>query len=198
MIGGMQITKKYRKTDDFDEVDYDVLKDTAGVKVIRFDEDIQKVFCSRNTGPFGYIAIVGNTKLSLYLAYAEEINAVYDWVWTLTQMDLKRNLIGQKIQLLDFSNKCDEFYTYSQTGEIAVWSISEKRLIRLITKLNRFEHPLTMMKVVGKDNTIVCYTRIHRRFFVIMQSESMGPPQILKINTDTVFGNEPYGDCSDF
>ena len=78
MIGGMEITKKYRKTDDFDEVDYDVLKDTAGVKVIRFDEDIQRVFCSRNTGPFGYIAIVGNTKLSLYLAYAEEIVAVYD------------------------------------------------------------------------------------------------------------------------
>ena len=97
LIGGMQITKKYRKTDDFDEVDYDVLKDTAGVKVIRFDEDIQRVFCSRNTGPFGYIAIVGNTKLSLYLAYAEEIVAVYDQVWTITQMDLKRNLVGQKI-----------------------------------------------------------------------------------------------------
>lgn len=40
MIGGMNITKKYRSVEDFDDVDYDVLKDTAGVKVLRFDEDI--------------------------------------------------------------------------------------------------------------------------------------------------------------
>ena len=91
-------------------------------------------------------------------------------------MDLKRNLVGQKIELLDFSRNCDEFYSYSQTGEISAWSITEKHFIRLITKLNRYEHPLTMMKVVGKNNTIVCYSRIHRRFLVILQSESMGPP----------------------
>ena len=84
MIGGMHITKKYRTAEDFDDVDYDVLKDTAGVKVVRFDEDIQRVFCSKNTGQFGYIAIVGNTRISLYLAYAEEIVAVYDHVMTLT------------------------------------------------------------------------------------------------------------------
>ena len=34
---------------DDDELDYNELKDTAGVKVIRFDEDIRRVFCSRNT-----------------------------------------------------------------------------------------------------------------------------------------------------
>ena len=26
----------------------------------------------------------------------------------------------------------------------------------------------------------------------------MGPPEILKFNTDTVAGYEPYGDCTDF
>ena len=198
MIGGMQITKKYRKTDEQDDIDYDVQKDTAGVKVVRFDEDIQRIFCSRNTGSFGYITIVGNTKLSLYLAYAEEIVAVYDHVWTLTQMDLKRNLVGSKIQLLDFTANCDEFITYSQTGEIVSWAIGEKKFVRQITKLGRFEHPLTMMKVVGKNKTVVCYSRIHSRFLVIFQKESGGPPDIMKINTDTIMGEEPYGECSDF
>jgi hypothetical protein len=37
------------KQEDADEVAYDELKDTAGVKVIRFDEDIKRVMCSRNT-----------------------------------------------------------------------------------------------------------------------------------------------------
>jgi len=59
------------------------------------------------------VAIVGNTKLSFFFAYAEEIVAVYDQVWTLTQIDLKRNLIGQKVELLDFTAKCDEAITYS-------------------------------------------------------------------------------------
>jgi hypothetical protein len=64
--------------DELEEVDYDELKDTAGVKVIRFDEDIRRVFCSRNISPFGYIAILGETKMCLYLAYADEIVAMYD------------------------------------------------------------------------------------------------------------------------
>jgi len=59
------------------------MKDTAGVKVIRFDEDIRRVFCSRNTTGFGYIAIVGLSKMSLYYAYADEIVAMYDHKWTL-------------------------------------------------------------------------------------------------------------------
>jgi hypothetical protein len=45
--------------DDLEEVDYDELKDTAGVKTIRFEEDIRSVFCARNTSQFGYMAIVG-------------------------------------------------------------------------------------------------------------------------------------------
>jgi len=55
-----------------------------------------------------------------------------------------------------------------------------------------------MMKVVGIDKTIVCYSRIHRRFLVIFQTTNNGPPEILKINTDTIMGEEPYGECTDF
>jgi len=40
MIGGMQIAKKYRSYEEYDDIDYDAQKDTAGVKVVRFDEDI--------------------------------------------------------------------------------------------------------------------------------------------------------------
>ena len=72
-----------KQFDDIEEVDYDELKDNAGVKVIRFDEYIRRVFCARNTSPFGYIAILGNTKISIYLAYADEIVAMYDHILTM-------------------------------------------------------------------------------------------------------------------
>ena len=53
-----------------------------------------------------------------------------------------------------------------------------------------------MMKVVGMEKTIVCYSRIYRRFLILFQT--LGPPEVLKVNTDTIMGEEPYGECSDF
>ena len=48
-----------KSDDNNEEPNYDELKDTAGVKVIRFDEDIRSIFCAQNTSPFGYIAVLG-------------------------------------------------------------------------------------------------------------------------------------------
>lgn len=41
--------RRWGKVEEYDENDYNEMKDTAGVKIIRFEEDIRKVFCSRNT-----------------------------------------------------------------------------------------------------------------------------------------------------
>jgi hypothetical protein len=56
--------------------------------VQRFDEDIRYVFCSKNISPYGYIAVVGATKLSIYLAYADECTSTYDHVWTISKYEL--------------------------------------------------------------------------------------------------------------
>jgi len=45
--GGYQ--RHMDKQDEGDDLAYDELKVTAGVKVIRFDEDIKRVGCARNT-----------------------------------------------------------------------------------------------------------------------------------------------------
>ena len=38
---------------------------------------------SRNISPFGYVALIGETKLSIYLTYAEHDSCTYDRIWTL-------------------------------------------------------------------------------------------------------------------
>ena len=119
--------KRSFKTDEVDEIDYNELKDTAGVKVIRYDEDIRKVYCSRNTSPFGYIAIIASTKLSIYLAYADEINAMYDLAWTLTQWDLREFDSGARVEIIEFSDSCESIFTYSNTGELSIWSLKKKQ-----------------------------------------------------------------------
>lgn len=127
--------RRMGKQEDADEVAYDELKDTAGVKVIRFDEDIKRVMCSRNTSAFGYIAIIGTTKTSMYLAYADEVLAIYDHAWTLNQWDLRLNSAGSRVELIDFTDSCENFYTYSCTGELACWSIKDKKFSEFITKI---------------------------------------------------------------
>ena len=124
-----------------DDVAYDELKDTAGVKVIRFDEDIKKVMCSRNTSAFGYIAIIGTTKMSIFLAYADEVLCIYDHSMTLNQWDLRMNSAGSRVELIDFSDSGESFFTYSTTSELAVWSLKSKKCIESITKIALFDSP---------------------------------------------------------
>lgn len=101
---------------------------TAGVKVISFDEDIKRVFCAKSTNTYGHFAIVGATKLTVYLAYAEDVFAGYDELMTLTKYDLIKYRIGPQVSLVEFLPSGD-FYTYSHNGDLAQWSLKQKLLI---------------------------------------------------------------------
>ena len=93
--GKRRIENKY--DDNTEEPNYEELKDTAGVKVIRYDEDIRAIFCAQNTSPFGYIAILGQDKLCIYLAYADEASAMYDHIWTIRSWDFRSHNLGPKV-----------------------------------------------------------------------------------------------------
>lgn len=152
------------------------MKDTAGVKKIRFDEDIRRIFCSQNTCPFGYIAILGNTKLAIYLAYADEAVAMYDFQWVLSQWDLRLNAAGTKIELLDFSADGNSFVTLSQTGEIAEWSLKHKEFLEIWVKLSFKELPMVQMKFLDQKDQIICYSRLKQNFYIFRRPESRGIP----------------------
>ena len=36
------------------------------------------------------------------------------------------NNIGPRIELLEFTDTCESFFTYSSTGDIALWSLKNK------------------------------------------------------------------------
>ena len=150
-----------------DIVDFDELKDTAGVKVIRFDEDIRKVFCARSTSPFGYIAVLGTNKLSIYLAYADEATAMYDHIVTMSQWDFRNRNVGPKVELIDFTDSCESFVSYQSTGEICLWSISKKEFREKLWSLGRSDMPLTKIRAVQEDRMIVGYSRNRRQFIVL-------------------------------
>ena len=99
------------------------MKDTAGVKKIRFDESIRRVFCSGNTSNFGYIAILGKTKISIHQCYSDEAAAMHDHMWTMNQWDFRMTKSGSRMELLDFSNDSSHFMTLAQSGELALWNL---------------------------------------------------------------------------
>ncbi len=51
--------RQMAKVVDDEDVDPDELKDTAGVKTIRLQEDIKRIFTSKNTSQYSYLAIIG-------------------------------------------------------------------------------------------------------------------------------------------
>ena len=109
--------------------------ETVGIKVIVFDEVIKQMVTSRNISPFGYLALIGETKMSIYLTYAEEDTCTYDHIWTINFWDLRKLQIGKRIELIDFSNNCEEFIAVTNTGELNLWSIKKLKFLRKITKL---------------------------------------------------------------
>ena len=115
--------------------DSDMEPETVGIKVIVFDEVIKQMVTSRNISPFGYLALIGETKMSIYLTYAEEDTCTYDHIWTINFWDLRKLQIGKRIELIDFSNNCEEFIAVTNTGELNLWSIKKLKFLRKITKL---------------------------------------------------------------
>lgn len=107
--------------------------------MIVFDEVIKEMITSRNISPFGYLALIGDTKVSLYLTYAEEDSCTYDHVWTINFWDLRKLAIGKRIELVDFSPNCEELVAITNTGDITLWSIKKLKFIRKITKLKSFK-----------------------------------------------------------
>ena len=87
---------------------------------------------SRNISPFGYIVLIGSTKLSVYLSYAEGESCTYDRVWTLNFMDMRKLKIGRSIELIDFTPNCEDIVAFTNTGELTLWSLKRQKFIRTI------------------------------------------------------------------
>ena len=100
-----------------------------------FDETIKTMVTSRNISPYGYLCLIGETKISIYLAYAEEDSCTYDHIWTISFRDLRKLGIGKRLELIDFSPNCEEFLAVSNTGELTIWSIKKLKFVRKVTKL---------------------------------------------------------------
>lgn len=116
------------------------------------------MFCSNNTSPFGYIAILGTTKISIYLAYGEDVQSSYDLVWQITAWDLRKNKIGRTVDIVAFTKECEDFVTYQRTGEITLWSMKNKRFKTKVCKLGKNDTPLSQLKCVKEDQIMIGYS----------------------------------------
>mmetsp|Transcript_6206 Transcript_6206/g.8300 ORF Transcript_6206/g.8300 Transcript_6206/m.8300 type:complete len:87 (-) Transcript_6206:758-1018(-) len=82
---------------------------------------------SRNISPFGYIVLIGDTKLQVFLSYAEGDSCTYDRIWTLNFMEMRKLDIGRNIELIDFTPNCEDFVATTNTGELTLWSLKKQK-----------------------------------------------------------------------
>lgn len=107
---------------------------------------------SRNISPFGYLALIGDTKMSIFLTYAEDDTCTYDRVWNINFWDLRALGLGKRIELIDFSPNCEEFVAVTNTGDFSLWSIKKMKFLRRISSFRKGrEMPVTALRTFKKN-----------------------------------------------
>ena len=128
---------------------------------------------SRNVSPFGYIALIGETKMTIYLTYAEDDSCTYDPVWTVNFMDLRKLNIGKRIELIDFSPNCEELIAVMNTGELTLWSVKKSKFIRKITQLSlKRQMPATTLRTFRNNQSCFVFSQPNNLLYLVdVQSE---------------------------
>jgi hypothetical protein len=108
--------------------------------------------------------------------------------------------LGREIDLLDFTHDCDDFITYSRTGEIALWSLRDRKLKSLVTKLGNHDTPLTMIKMIKGDKIIVGYSKMHNKLILVyLADEKIGIyTKIVYVNCNSIDEDETYGNVTGY
>ena len=71
------------------------------------------------------------------------------------------------MDLLAFTRECEDFVTYQRTGEIALWSLKEKKFKQKVVTLGNNDTPLTQLKVVKEGEIILGYSSLHNKLLII-------------------------------
>jgi len=136
-----------------------------------FDEVIKEMITSRNISPFGYLALIGDTKMSIFLAYAEEETCTFDRVWTINFWDLSKLNIGKRIEVIDFSPSCEEFVAVMNTGELTVWSVKKQKFLRRVTSLKTFGTVTKLRTFANNAKCVACSKPENMLMIVDLQGE---------------------------
>jgi len=98
---------------------------------------------------------------------------------------------GSRVELLDFSDSCEFFVTYSGTGEIALWSIRERKFQDLVHKLTPQDMPWSKMRIIREDRMVIGYSRLHRKFVFVKRSLTHGQePDIQRLDPSKIGGED--------
>jgi hypothetical protein len=133
------------------------------------------------------MGLIGRTKISIFLGYADEENCVFDHVWTINFLDLRKHGIGRSIKLIDFSLNCEQFVCYTNTGHIVTWDLKRLKLSQKIYICKqKTETPITHIKSVANNNKIVTYSEPQNKLMIIdaegIKSNPKDPENALTID----------------
>jgi hypothetical protein len=104
-----------------------------------------------STSLFGYFALIGKTKVSIFNAYADEESCVYDHVWTIDFINFRNLNIGLSIKKLDIAANCESFCGYTNTGIICIWNIKKLQMEQKVYVVRASDRPISRIKSVNSN-----------------------------------------------
>jgi len=137
-----------------------------------FDEEIRRLVTARNISPYGYLALIGETKLSIYLCYAEEEACTYDHVWTINFWDLRSKNIGKSIEIIDFSPNCEDFVAYMNSGKICTFSMKMMQFSTCCATLHwQRECPVTEIRSFMNNKRCIAFSKPNNLIMILNLTE---------------------------
>jgi hypothetical protein len=151
----IRLTKKrdkYSLEDDSDKEDERVEVSVAkAIQFIRCDEKIERIVCARNTANYsGYIAVITESKIGVYLALDEGVKVAFDLFYSFDFYKLKKLGLGTSILNIDFTQSCEEFVAVLNNWSYAIFSIKNPENVRSLGFLEKgVETPVARLETVG-------------------------------------------------
>lgn len=116
--------------DDKESDNSEVAEDeTTGVKVLETDHDIECIYPSRTSSPYGYLVVRCAKLFQVYYVYEEEQSGCeMDKVWEVEfRFSREYSRFGQH-RCFDFEQECASFVSGTTLGYLCLWNLKDRKL----------------------------------------------------------------------
>jgi hypothetical protein len=131
--------------------------------VIEINEDIENLFNSRNSSPYGYLMVLVKDKFYLYYIYEEDCHGVeYDLIWECDYKFERSIRKYGKFISIDFEDSCESFVSGHNTGYVCCWNIAKQerpsQAFRIINPITKRAEPIDFIRCIGNGKIIITYS----------------------------------------
>ena len=154
--------KSAREQGDKSEDSEGGMDEAQGANSIEYDGNIQRIFLSRASTEYGYLAVISDMRFTIFYIYEESfLGADKDLIFD-CKYRFEDNIRSYGvINALDFNQDCTNFVTGTNMGWVCFWNLTDRKITdaHFIRNLQGSEpESVKMLRYVSDLNMVIIYS----------------------------------------